>query len=493
MSDDKTVYIWNPETRIVDLDVDPVGLASSEIPGIAAVWRDRRERLKDDDSIYEFTEKLAREWAIETGIVENLYDIDRGVTQTLIDRGFQAELLSHGSTNRPREYVLRLLEDQKAALDGVFAFVKDDRSLSTFWIRELHAALLRSQPTTEGVDSLGRSVELELVRGAWKEQSNSPKRDGVTYYYCPPVHVASEMDRLIEMHEQHVLDGVPAEVQTAWLHHRFSQIHPFQDGNGRVARAIASLVLIKNGLFPLVVRRDDRAAYIEALEAADGGDLKPLVDLVARLQRFEFVKAVQISETVQSEQADVRAALTGLLGAADRKATAIEEEYERVFEIASAIEEDLAAYLESIRPEVANAMRRRAQTGDAWVNRTNDNTRHYYRAQIIETARHHLGYFANLQGYRSWVVLAARWERRAHLVFAIHGVGHGFSGSLICAPFLEFRDKNDEDETQTTLAPVATEGFIFFHNDDPEAVLKRFAPWRDRVLQVALRELAENL
>ena len=32
------------------------------------------------------------------------------------------------------------------------------------------------------------------------------------------------------------------EIEATWLHHRFTQIHPFQDGNGRVARALASLV-----------------------------------------------------------------------------------------------------------------------------------------------------------------------------------------------------------------------------------------------------------
>lgn len=63
-------------------------------------------------------------------------------------------------------------------------------------------------------------------------------------------------------HVRVVLDGemeVSPEVEAAWLHHRFTQIHPFQDGNGRIARLLASLVFIKAGWFPLVVTRDDRA------------------------------------------------------------------------------------------------------------------------------------------------------------------------------------------------------------------------------------------
>ena len=260
MTNDTAHPIWRRGIGIADLETDPNDLSASEIPGIKAVWTNQRTRLKGTRQLSDFTEKLSREWAIETGVIENLYEIERGVTQTLIERGFQAELLSHGSTNRPREYVLQLLRDQKEALDGVFDFVSSRRELSTSYIKELHAALLRSQGTVEGIDPLGHAVELPLTKGAWKTQENYPVRDGVTYNYCPPEHVASEMDRLVAIHDEHVANSVPSEVQAAWLHHRFTQIHPFQDGNGRVARALASLVLVKDGLFPLVVTRDERLA-----------------------------------------------------------------------------------------------------------------------------------------------------------------------------------------------------------------------------------------
>ena len=142
MNDLSTRPIWNPDTGITDLEADPSQLSASQIPGIKAIWTDQRQRLKGSAQLSDFTEKLSREWAIETGIIENLYEIERGVTQTLIERGFQAEFISHGSTNKPREYVIQLLHDQKDALDGVFDFVKNDRSLSASYIKELHAALL---------------------------------------------------------------------------------------------------------------------------------------------------------------------------------------------------------------------------------------------------------------------------------------------------------------------------------------------------------------
>jgi len=102
------------------------------------------------------------------------------------------------------------------------------------------------------------------------------------------------MDRLLQMHHEHAPRGVAVEVAAAWLHHRFARIHPFADGNGRVARSIASLVFIKAGWFPLVVKRDDREQYIEALEAADAEDLRPLVAMFVEAQRNALIQATDV-------------------------------------------------------------------------------------------------------------------------------------------------------------------------------------------------------
>ncbi len=484
--------IWNFETGITDLEVDPDELSASQVPGIKAVWIDQRTRLANSAQLLDFTEKLSREWAIETGVVENLYEIERGVTQTLIEYGFQAELLSHGSTNKPREYVLQLLRDQKDALDGVFDFVKSDRSLSASYIKELHTALLRSQDTTEGLDTQGNHVDIPLIKGAWKTQANYPVRDGITFTYCPPEQVGSEMDRLIAMHAEHVSRDVPSEVQSAWFHHRFTQIHPFQDGNGRVARAIASLILVKDDLFPLVVTRDDRRAYLHSLEAADNGKLKPLVDLIAKLQIAQFRKATAISEAVLVEE-DVQSALDVLLKAAEKVAADKLALLRSVFELAYVIEADIEDRLKAITPVVGGALKRISDGANAFVNRSGQKTGHYFRAQIVENARHYIGYFADTSEYRSWVALNMRWSRRGQLVFAIHGIGKPFNGSLICAPFLEFKDTDEEGEIRTALVPVAEDGFVFFYNENEGRLLSRFRPWRENVLKVALKEVTQNL
>jgi len=489
----KTQYIWNPQTGITDIETSWEELAASEVASLGKIWADEQERLKGSKQLNEFTQRLSREWAIETGVIENLYQIDRGVTQTLIERGFHSEFLTHGTTDKPVGYVISLLRDQQDALEGVFDFITRRRALSISYIKELHAALVRSQNTTDAVDTMGRLVDVPLVKGDWKKQPNYPTRDGVVYQYCPPEQVASEMERLVELHLAHMEKEVAPEVEAAWLHHRFAQIHPFQDGNGRVARALASLVLIRAGLFPLVVTRDEKTQYLDALEAADNGNLKLLVGLFAALQRSQFRKATALSENIISESADVKSVLKGLLKVAEKSRTEREKEQRRVFDLAGALEADSISYFEGLLPDLKEVLQQSSSNGHAFVSSSNDDTAFYYKGQIIENARSYLNYFADTVTYKSWVALNMVWLRKSRLVLTFHGIGQPFTGSLVCAPFMEFRDSQDEEPAHTSLAPVAEEPFVFFYNETEAKVLDRFKNWRDKVVTVALKELSKNL
>ncbi|MBI3795454.1 MAG: Fic family protein, partial [Deltaproteobacteria bacterium] len=227
-------YKWYP---IEDYTDDPQTLSKTELEQLSSVWLEQKRALEDTEGLKTFNQRLHREWAIETGLLERIYTLDRGVTQILIERGIDASLIPHQSTGQDPTRIVAIIKDHEAALEGLFAFVKGDRRLSTSYIKELHALLTRNQKTTTAIDQFGRSVEIPLLHGDYKKQPNNPRRpDGSLHQYGPPEQVASEMDRLIERHLRH--GNVPPEVEAAWLHHRFTQIHPFQDGNGRVARCL---------------------------------------------------------------------------------------------------------------------------------------------------------------------------------------------------------------------------------------------------------------
>ena len=267
-------------------------------------WREKREEPGAEAAIAEFNERLKREWAIETGLIERVYALTRGITEVLIEHGLREELIPSSATDRDPALVFDMIRDHADAVDGLFDFVKQQRRLSTSYVKELHSVLLAHQETASARDIFRRRVEMPLVKGDYKKRPNNPVRpDGLVHEYCPPEQVASEMDRLLAMHREHGEMGVPPEVEAAWLHHRFVQIHPFQDGNGRVARALATLVMIRAGWFPLVVTDAGRADYIDALVAGDAGDLGPLVRLFSGIQRAALRKATGIAERMRMKSA----------------------------------------------------------------------------------------------------------------------------------------------------------------------------------------------
>jgi Fic family protein len=70
--------------------------------------------------------------------------------------------------------------------------------------------------------------------------------------------------------------------QTAYLHHKLVEIHPFTDGNGRIARLISNLLLMKSGYPPFVLRKGDREKYYDCLRKADFGNIRPFTDFIGR-------------------------------------------------------------------------------------------------------------------------------------------------------------------------------------------------------------------
>jgi hypothetical protein len=90
--------LWQP---IEDLPSNWQEFASTELPPLVTVWKEQVNRLRQSGEFQTFNEQLRREIAIETGIIERLYTIDRGITRLLIEQGINEALIPHGSTDRP--------------------------------------------------------------------------------------------------------------------------------------------------------------------------------------------------------------------------------------------------------------------------------------------------------------------------------------------------------------------------------------------------------
>lgn len=482
-------------TFIQDLPENKQELPHRELESLASIWKEQSATLEKRDALRQFNERLRREWAIETGIIEDLYSIDRGITQLLIEKGIEASLIPHGSSDKPAEQIVPILKDQEEVLEGLFDFVARRRDLSTSYVKELHQALTRHQETSQAVNGIGRLVEVPLLRGEWKQQSNNPTRpDGEIYQYCPPEHVEAEMDRLIAMHQKHQRTDVPPEVEAAWLHHRFTQIHPFQDGNGRIARALASLVFLRAAWFPLVIHRDLREDYIGALEKADIGDLSELVNLFSKVQKKAFLKALSLSENVlqaPSPLQQVISAASERLKA--RKWSSLRKMQSKSLELSKRLEDFAEKKLEAIAAELNKELQSLDQHYFADARRSDHETDFWFKKQIIDVAKD-LDYYADTRTYRAWARLKIKEDRQTELVLSFHSLGVEFLGIMAVSAFMEYRDRNEDGET-TVDGPyiLSKEIFQFSYKEKEQDITGRFEPWLNDLLLVGLDKWRRQL
>ena len=292
--------IWRP---IEDLPPEAERWGSAHYRECADRWRDLRDRLRDpavDRTLLDiWLRERNRAFAIETGQIEGLYTLRRGVTEQLIAEGFANVRAVHAVEPGLSDETLKgLLQDQHDAVELVFDPASGRRPVSHHTMKSWHQLLTRHQEYAPGVRE-GRRVGIPLLRGDYKAHPNNPRRpDGVVHEYCPPVQTSSEMDRLLEMHHAHRDRALPTEVEAAWLHHRFVRIHPFQDGNGRMARLLMAYVFARNGECPPIISLDRRDEYIRNLERADEGNLRPFIEFLAVLATANTIEAIGTADDV---------------------------------------------------------------------------------------------------------------------------------------------------------------------------------------------------
>src|SRR6201999_1758562 len=114
--------------------------------------------------------------------------------------------------------------------------------------------------------------------GRYKQEPNSVRTaTGELFEYAVPMDVPARMAKLVEGVRHGVQrDGLEFFATLAITHHEFTLIHPFDDGNGRVARLVTNYLLLKKDLPPLVIKSELKKDYLSALRQADGGDPKAL-------------------------------------------------------------------------------------------------------------------------------------------------------------------------------------------------------------------------
>jgi|HubBroStandDraft_1064217.scaffolds.fasta_scaffold01072_3 fido (protein-threonine AMPylation protein) len=469
-------YKWRP---IADLGENPKSLTDGELESLKRVWANQKDEMVQLGTLDEFEKRLRREWAIETGIIEGVYTLTRGVTRTLIAKGIEAALIPHNATNRDPVLVARIIQDHYDVLETLFDFVGRQRQLSTGYVKELHAGLLRNIETYTVVDQFGQAFEKRLEKGCYKSDPNSPTRpDGLVHEFCPPEHVASEMDRLLQMHIEHETSGVSAEVEAAWLHHRFAQIHPFADGNGRVARAITSLVFIKAGWFPLVAKDDDKARYIESLENADAEDLRPLVAMFVEAQRNALIQASEVAYDVRP----ITSPHDAIVAVRDRllqRGKLSQREWLQAKQTAGQMHQfalkRFGKVAQELQEEIGSLGKGLSFGSVNGVSNAAPN------AKVVQDA----GHAADFGEYQAAAQLSLSTGRRDAIVLSFHALGPRFHGIIGAVAYLLLQGAEP--------VPVKHGTFLINYEEDLATAQTRFSAWLERVIVEGLNEWRKTL
>lgn len=143
--------------------------------------------------------------------------------------------------------------------------------LTQNFIRTLHKTLLREDYTVYRELPGGVQTSYVIHAGQYKTRPNSViTRYGDRFEYASPEETPSLITDLVDWYNKAEQDGKLSPVELAALfHYRYIRIHPFEDGNGRIARLMVNFILTRHNYPMIVVRSRKKSEYLEALHQTD--------------------------------------------------------------------------------------------------------------------------------------------------------------------------------------------------------------------------------
>ena len=218
-------------------------------------------------------EKLKIHWTYDSNAIE-------GSKLTLGETMF---FLQHGMTAEGKPFQDYLdANNHSEAIELLYEMVSNQRAVSVSVIKEFNALLLSGVSNTKSIDQFGNPIKKKANPGEYKTLPNHVLQpDGKIHYYVEPLQVAQQMDELVAWIQKNEDQQHPV-ILAAIAHYNMVRIHPFDDGNGRGARLLMNLLLIKKGFPPAIIRNEERRKYLETITQADRGHLSPFIVFIAQ-------------------------------------------------------------------------------------------------------------------------------------------------------------------------------------------------------------------
>ncbi|MBB5033000.1 Fic family protein [Prosthecobacter vanneervenii] len=230
--------------------------------------------------------KLRLEWNYHSNHIEG-NTLTYGETELLLlhDR-------THGNHSH-REYLEMKAHD--VGIEHVRTLAADkDRLISEGDIRDLNRIILKEPFWKQATTANGQTTRKEIIPGEYKTTPNSVlQATGEILSFASVEETPARMSDLVAwLRAELTSPTLPVAACIAKLHHDFIIIHPFEDGNGRVARLLVNYVLMRGGWLPLIVHTEEKEDYLTALRLADAGELSALMTYLQR--RLEWSMQIGI-------------------------------------------------------------------------------------------------------------------------------------------------------------------------------------------------------
>lgn len=220
-------------------------------------------------------QKFRLEWNYHSNAIEG-NSLTFGETKAFIMHGLTAK-------GKPfKDYLDIRGHDQ--AIDVLADIVRNKEELTESGIRELHKILLVEPYQSEAITSAGIRTTRRIEIGTYKTAPNHVQTStGQTHFFASPEETSARMADLMRWYREERSNGALHPITlAATFHHQFVSIHPFDDGNGRMARILMNLILMQSGYLPVVLKLDRKSEYFLTLEKADVGEIEDFVIFVAQ-------------------------------------------------------------------------------------------------------------------------------------------------------------------------------------------------------------------
>ncbi len=207
------------------------------------------------------------------------------------------------------DHELREYEEMKAhdvAIHMVKEWAKNkSRDLTEADIRELNKIILVQPYWKDAITAEGQPTRRLIKVGEYKEHPNSVRlKNGEIFQYASPFETPLKMAELLKGYRKEGDNPDNVLLLVSKFHYEFVEIHPFDDGNGRVARLIANYILMKFGTPPIIVKANEKEKYLTALNKADTGDIGAFHEYMADQVIWSLNIAIKAAKGESIEEAD---------------------------------------------------------------------------------------------------------------------------------------------------------------------------------------------